>query len=71
MTRQNAKRPLCCDMDPVRRLCLDRSMKLGWKTDLKLKPLLERADLPLDEIQRVNLLNGWRVVRCINRKRTG
>ncbi len=45
-------------------------MKLGWKTDLKLKPLLERANLQTEQIQRVNLLNGWRLVRCINQKGT-
>jgi phosphatidylethanolamine/phosphatidyl-N-methylethanolamine N-methyltransferase len=43
-------------------------VKLGWKTDLKLKPLLERARLQTDQIHRVNLLNGWRLVRCINQK---
>jgi phosphatidylethanolamine/phosphatidyl-N-methylethanolamine N-methyltransferase len=43
-------------------------VKLGWKTDLKLKPLLERAHLQSDLIHRVNLLNGWRLVRCINHK---
>ena len=47
-------------------LCL----KLGWKTDLKLRPLLERASLQSEQIHRVNLLNGWRLVRCINQKGT-
>lgn len=45
-------------------------VKLGWKTDLKLKPLLERVGLPSEQIHRVNLLNGWRLVRCINQKGT-
>jgi phosphatidylethanolamine/phosphatidyl-N-methylethanolamine N-methyltransferase len=43
--------------------------KLGlFKPDLALKPLLEQAGLVPDEVQRVNALNGWRLVRCINRK---
>lgn len=46
-------------------------MKLGWKTDLKLKPLLERANLQSEQVRRVNLLNGWRLVRCLNQKGTG
>jgi len=55
----------------VEELMAPLCMKLGWKTDLKLKPLLERASLPVDQIHRVNLMNGWRVVRCINQKGTG
>ncbi len=40
-------------------------VKLGWKTNLKLKPLLERVGLQSEQIHRVNLLNGWRLVRCV------
>ena len=42
--------------------------RIGFKTDLKLKPLLERTRLTPDQLLRVNVLNGWRLVRCINRK---
>ena len=42
--------------------------RIGFKTDLKLKPLLERTNLTPDQLLRVNVLNGWRLVRCINRK---
>lgn len=42
--------------------------RIGFKTDLKLKPLLERTKLMPDQLLRVNVLNGWRLVRCINRK---
>ncbi len=42
--------------------------RIGFKTDLKLKPLLERTKLMPDQLLRVNMLNGWRLVRCINRK---
>ncbi len=39
-----------------------------FKPDLALTPLLEQAGLIPDQVQRVNTLNGWRLVRCINRK---
>ncbi|MCI0370391.1 MAG: methyltransferase domain-containing protein [candidate division NC10 bacterium] len=43
--------------------------KLGlFKPDLALTPLLEHAGLIPDQVQRVNALNGWRLVRCINRE---
>jgi phosphatidylethanolamine/phosphatidyl-N-methylethanolamine N-methyltransferase len=42
--------------------------RIGFKTDLKLKPLLERTKMTPDQLLRVNVLNGWRLVRCINRK---
>ena len=40
--------------------------QLGFKTDLKLTPLLKEAGLTTEQLHRVNLLNGWRLVRCIN-----
>jgi len=40
--------------------------RIGFKLDLKLKPLLERVALSPEQLHRVNLLNGWRLVRCIN-----
>jgi len=41
--------------------------RIGFKTDLKLAPLLERAALCPDQIHRINvmMLNGWRLVRCV------
>ena len=41
--------------------------RIGFKTDLKLKPLLEKATLSPDQIHRINvmMMNGWRLVRCI------
>lgn len=41
--------------------------RIGFKTDLKLKPLLEKAALSPDQMHCVNVLmmNGWRLVRCI------
>ncbi len=40
--------------------------RIGFKTDLKLRPLLERVSLAPEQLHRVNMLNGWRLVRCIN-----
>ncbi len=40
--------------------------QLGFKTDLKLMPLLKEVGLTTEQLHRVNLLNGWRLVRCIN-----
>jgi phosphatidylethanolamine/phosphatidyl-N-methylethanolamine N-methyltransferase len=41
--------------------------RIGFKTDLKLKPLLEKATLSPDQVHRINvmMMNGWRLVRCI------
>jgi len=41
--------------------------RIGFKTDLKLTPLLERASMPPEQVQRINvmMINGWRLVRCI------
>ncbi len=40
--------------------------KIGFDTELKLMPLLERVALSPEQMHRVNLMNGWRLVRCIN-----
>jgi phosphatidylethanolamine/phosphatidyl-N-methylethanolamine N-methyltransferase len=40
--------------------------RLGFKTDLKLMPVLREAQLTPEQLHRVNLLNGWRLVRCLN-----
>ena len=41
--------------------------RIGFKTDLKLTPLLERAGMPAEQVHRINvmMINGWRLVRCI------
>jgi phosphatidylethanolamine/phosphatidyl-N-methylethanolamine N-methyltransferase len=41
--------------------------RIGFKTDLKLKPLLDKAALLPDQIHRINvmMMNGWRLVRCV------
>jgi phosphatidylethanolamine/phosphatidyl-N-methylethanolamine N-methyltransferase len=39
-----------------------------FKPDLQLPPLLERVGLIPEQIHRVNILNGWRLIRCTNHK---
>src|SRR5262249_62252984 len=41
---------------------------LGWKSNLALKPLLEQVGLTPEVIHQVNMFNGWRLVKCVNRK---
>jgi phosphatidylethanolamine/phosphatidyl-N-methylethanolamine N-methyltransferase len=42
--------------------------RLGWKSNLAMNPLLAQVGLTPEQVTKVNLLNGWRLVRCINRK---
>ena len=42
--------------------------RLGWKSNLPMKPLLEAVGLTPEVILTVNLFNGWRLVKCVNRK---
>jgi phosphatidylethanolamine/phosphatidyl-N-methylethanolamine N-methyltransferase len=42
--------------------------RLGWKSNLPLSPLLDQVGLTPDVSAKVNLFNGWRLIRCVNRK---
>lgn len=42
--------------------------RLGWKSNLALDPLLEAVGLAPELVIKVNLFNGWRLVKCVNRK---
>ena len=42
--------------------------RLGWKSNLPMMPLLEQVGLTPELVARVNLFNGWRLVKCVNRK---
>jgi phosphatidylethanolamine/phosphatidyl-N-methylethanolamine N-methyltransferase len=42
--------------------------RLGWKSNLPLAPLLQQVGLDPELVMRVNLFNGWRLVKCVNRK---
>jgi phosphatidylethanolamine/phosphatidyl-N-methylethanolamine N-methyltransferase len=42
--------------------------RLGWKSNLALKPLLVEVGLTPELVHQVNMFNGWRLVKCVNRK---
>jgi phosphatidylethanolamine/phosphatidyl-N-methylethanolamine N-methyltransferase len=42
--------------------------RLGWKSNLPMTPLLEAVGLTPELVQKVNMFNGWRLVKCVNRK---
>ena len=42
--------------------------RLGWKSNLPLTPLLKQVGLTPELVAKVNMLNGWRLVKCINAK---
>jgi phosphatidylethanolamine/phosphatidyl-N-methylethanolamine N-methyltransferase len=42
--------------------------RLGWKSNLHLEPLLKQVALTTDVSAKVNLFNGWRLIRCVNNK---
>jgi phosphatidylethanolamine/phosphatidyl-N-methylethanolamine N-methyltransferase len=42
--------------------------RLGWKSNLAMKPLLAEVGLTPELVQKVNMFNGWRLVKCLNRK---
>jgi phosphatidylethanolamine/phosphatidyl-N-methylethanolamine N-methyltransferase len=42
--------------------------RLGWKSNLAMKPLLAEVGLTPELVQKVNMFNGWRLVKCVNRK---
>jgi phosphatidylethanolamine/phosphatidyl-N-methylethanolamine N-methyltransferase len=42
--------------------------RLGWKSNLPLRPLLAQVGLTPELVAKVNMFNGWRLVKCVNRK---
>jgi phosphatidylethanolamine/phosphatidyl-N-methylethanolamine N-methyltransferase len=42
--------------------------RLGWKSNLPMTPLLDAVGLTPEFIVKVNMFNGWRLVKCVNRK---
>jgi len=42
--------------------------RLGWKSNLPMTPLLKEVGLTPELIVKVNMFNGWRLVKCVNRK---
>ena len=42
--------------------------RLGWKSNLSMAPLLQQVGLVPELVTTVNMFNGWRLVKCVNRK---
>jgi phosphatidylethanolamine/phosphatidyl-N-methylethanolamine N-methyltransferase len=42
--------------------------RLGWKSNLAMMPLLGQVGLTPELVAKVNMFNGWRLVKCVNRK---
>ena len=42
--------------------------RLGWKSNLPLEPLLRQVGLVPEITTKVNLFNGWRLIKCVNPK---
>ena len=42
--------------------------RLGWKSNLSMAPLLQQVGLVPELVAKVNMFNGWRLVKCVNRK---
>ena len=42
--------------------------RLGWKSNLALAPLLQQVELVPESVTEVNMFDGWRLVKCVNRK---
>jgi len=42
--------------------------RLGWKSNLPLEPLLQQVGLVPESAAKINLFNGWRLIKCVNPK---
>src|SRR5437867_1388806 len=42
--------------------------RLGWKSNLSLGPLLTEVGLIPEAVAKVNMFNGWRLIKCLNGK---
>jgi phosphatidylethanolamine/phosphatidyl-N-methylethanolamine N-methyltransferase len=61
---RSQRRLVGCFEDLVAPLCT----RLGWKSNLALGPLLRQVGFTAELIAKVNMFNGWRLVKCVNRK---
>lgn len=61
---RSASRVMAAIEDLVSPLCT----RLGWKSNLPLEPLLKEVGITPDATTKVNLFNGWRLLKCVNRK---
>lgn len=44
------------------------AMGIGFKSNLKMKPLLDSVGLELKRIKKVNIFNLWTTVSMVNKK---
>ena len=42
--------------------------RLGWKSNLSMGPLLKEVGLIPEVVAKVNMFNGWRLIKCLNGK---
>ena len=61
---RSERRPMGVLEDFVAPVCT----RLGWKSNLAMAPLLEQVGLMPELVAKVNMFNGWRLVKCVNRK---
>ena len=61
---RSERRPMGILEDFVAPVCT----RLGWKSNLAMAPLLEQVGLMPELVAKVNMFNGWRLVKCVNRK---
>ncbi len=61
---RSERRPMGWLEDLVAPVCT----RLGWKSNLALKPLLAQVGLEPELVAKANMFNGWRLVKCVNRK---
>lgn len=53
---------------PLERLFSPLFYRIGFRTDLRLRPVMEEAGLEIDRIEKIDFLGHWKAVRCFNRK---
>lgn len=42
--------------------------RIGFRTDLSLRQLMEQSNLNMDRLERIDFLGNWKAVRCVNEK---
>ena len=42
--------------------------RIGFRTDLNLRELIETTDLVVDRLERIDFAGNWKALRCLNLK---
>ncbi len=42
--------------------------RIGFRTDLRLRPLMAQCGLAIDKVEKIDFLGHWKAVRCLNHK---